>query len=184
MNMAQIQNLLNMQFELSNINSQFLSCINQTQNMQNTNMSLHFNPLLQISNIAFQMLNLGIRLLNFCNQLTNYLPNSNNMKEKTDSVINQLETISNNLSANKIPFYNVVFQDNVTGKSTTLSWQGNITVKEMINRLVIKQGNDFSEMNNYRFIYNNKTINNGEYINKTVDYFFDPYVVPKIIILK
>jgi hypothetical protein len=185
----QIQNLLNMKFELYNIDSQFNTLMNQIQNI-----GIITNIDMQINNISLQILNFGIRLLNLGMKLNNKTNYNYNTKEQIDNIRNQLNNISmnfylndnmnmdinQNFQENEMPSYNVVFEEN--GVRETLSWKGNITIYEMIIKYRIKKIGYFNEgeINRIMFLFNAKNLNDSSNRNKTVNMFFNPREIPKV----
>ena len=165
---VQNQTLLNMKFHLTNLYSLYNNLSNQINNAE------IFNIIIEMYNISFQILNFGIQLLNFGIKYTSIIMKDYNLKEQADNIINQLNNIKFNFEENIKPVYNIVF--NERGLKTTICWRGTITIKEMIEKYLIKKGIDLSEIHSYRFFYKCVNLNDDyEFINKSVGTIFTPY---------
>ena len=133
------------------------------------------------------MLNLGLQ---YSNPMMKY-----NLKYQIDNIINQLNSISFNITNNNIPNmqnmnnfpdmcgnsfsndskkYNILFfrQD---GLRTLICYDGNCTIRDMITKYLIKIGrNDLigKEDKEYDFRFNSENINNNNIKNKKVSEVF------------
>ena len=184
-----LQSLLLMKSQFAMIDSQLNNLISQIQNM-----GIFPNTDMQINNISFQILNFGINMLNLGLQYSNAMMKYN-LKYQIDNIINQLNNISFNITNNNIPNmqnmnnfpdiysnsfsndsvkYNILFfrQD---GLKTLIYYDGNCTIRDMINSYLIKIGrNDLigKEDKEYDFPFNAKNINNNNIKNKKVSEVF------------
>ena len=184
-----LQSLLLMKSQFSMIDSQLNNLITQTQNM-----GILPNTYMQINNISFQILNFGINMLNLGLQYSNPMMKYN-LKYQIDNIINQLNNISFNITNNNIPNmqnmnnfpdiysnsfsndskkYNIIF-NRQDGLRTLIYYDGNCTIRDMINSYLIKIGrNDLigKEDKEYDFCFNSKNINNNNIKNKKVSEVF------------
>ena len=182
-----LQSLLLMKSQFAMIDSQLNNLITQTQNM-----GILPNTYMQINNISFQILNFGINMLNLGLQYSNPMMKYN-LKYQIDNIINQLNNISFNITNNNIPNmqnmnnfpdiysnsfsnekYNILFCRH-DGIKTLICYDGNCTIRDMINSYLIKIGrNDLigKEDKEYDFCFNSKKINNNNIKNKKVSEVF------------
>ena len=182
-----LQSLLLMKSQFSMIDSQLNNLITQTQNM-----GILPNTYMQINNISFQILNFGINMLNLGLQYSNPMMKYN-LKYQIDNIINQLNNISFNITNNNIPNmqnmnnfpdiysnsfsnekYNIVFFRH-DGLRTLICYDGNCTIRDMINSYLIKIGRKDligKEDKEYGFHYNSKNINNDNIGDKKVSEVF------------
>ena len=179
-NNIQMQNLINMKVQLTNLESQYNSLITQAQNI-----GIIPNINILINNISLQFINFAIQLLNI-GLLNNNMMNDNyNIKKQIDDVICKLNFISMNINMNQdinmmnIPrinensiktnnqeptYYNVTFQ-HATWNNSLVVCNRNMTVREMIKIYLIKIGkmefidHDEEELS---FFYNGRRINNNK----------------------
>ena len=165
-----IQNLMNMKYGLTNIESQFNFLLT---NIQNIGINPEIN--IQINNISIQFINFGIQMLNIGTKPNNNISNNFVIKRQIDNIINDLKKISmsipvdniiqeinlisfpkENDQLNSIYKYNVVFEmDN--GITKIICADQNITVDELIKKFLTRIGrNDLFDRDReeFRFIYN------------------------------
>ena len=170
-NILQSLLLMNSQFKI--IESQINNLISQIQNF-----GVIQNSEKQINNISFEILNFGINMLNLGIQNTNPMMKYN-LKEQIDNIINQLNNFSNNFTNNNMMYIpnnsikNFSFLFN--GEPIGIVCDGNKTVKDLINKFLIRIGrNDLinNEDNHLTFLYNAAKINtNGIKTKKLVEIF-------------
>ena len=185
-----LQNLINMKVQLTNLESQFNSLITQVQNI-----GIISNINILINNISLQFINFGIQILNI-GLLNNNMMNADyNIKNQIDDVICKLNFISMNINMNQdinkmiIPrtnensfiinnqeptYYNVAFR-HASWNNTLIVCDGNMTVGEMIKKYLIKIGktefidHDEEEL---RVLYNGGRINIGVEKSKKLSELF------------
>ena len=184
-----IQNLMNMKYDLTNIESQFNFLLT---NIQNIGINPEIN--IQINNISIQFINFGIQMLNIGTKPNNNISNNFVIKRQIDNIINDLKKISmsipvdnidqemnlisfpkENDQINSIFKYNAVFEMDNGAKSIICVGQ-NITVDELIKKFLTKIGrNDLFDRDTeeFRFIYNASVINTREEKLKKLNQIFN-----------
>ena len=195
-----IQNLMNMKYDLTNIESQFNFLLT---NIQNIGINPEIN--IQINNISIQFINFGIQMLNIGTKPNNNISNNFVIKQQIDNIINDLKKISmsipvdninqeinlisfpkENDQLNSVYKYNVVFEmDN--GITKIICVDQNITVDELIKKFLTRIGrNDLFDRDTeeFRFIYNASVINTREEKLKKVNQIFNDNQTQRIYIFK
>ena len=191
-----IQNLMNMKYDLTNIESQFNFLLT---NIQNIGINPEIN--IQINNISIQFINFGIQMLNIGTKPNNNISNNFVIKQQIDNIINDLKKISmsipvdninqeinlisfpkENDQLNSIYKYNVVFEmDN--GITKIICADQNITVDELIKKFLTRIGrNDLFDRDGeeFRFIYNALEINTREEKLKKLHQIFNDSQIQRI----
>lgn len=191
-----IQNLMNMKYDLTNIESQFNFLLT---NIQNIGINPEIN--IQINNISIQFINFGIQMLNIGTKPNNNISNNFVIKKQIDNIINDLKKISmsipvdninqeinlisfpkENDQLNSIYKYNVVFEmDN--GITKIICADQNITVDELIKKFLTRIGrNDLFDRDTeeFRFIYNASVINTREEKLKKLHQIFNDSQIQRI----
>ena len=191
-----IQNLMNMKYGLTNIESQFNFLL---ANIQNIGINPEIN--IQINNISIQFINFGIQMLNIGTKPNNNISNNFVIKQQIDNIINDLKKISmsipvdnidqemnlisfpkENDQINSIFKYNVVFEmDN--GVKSIICVDQNITVDELIKKFLTRIGrNDLFDRDReeFRFIYNALEINTREEKLKKLHQIFNDSQIQRI----
>ena len=184
-NYFQIQNLMNMKQELTNIELQFNSSLAQIQNM-----GIFSSAATQIFNISFQFINFGIGLINIGMQLSNNMFNSFDIKLSINNIIDNLTNISKKIPCNINGVinnqnfdeniqddgfrYNVVIQSS-NGVQTTIVCDKYKTVNYLIKEYLTKIGrNDlFDKDEELFFWYNAKKFNSSENKSKKLYEIFN-----------
>ena len=189
-NMTQLQNLMNMKIQLTNIESQFNLLLSNMQNMGITPVSYA-----NLNDISFQFINFCIQLLNIGIPRNNNIINNINLNQQIDNIINNLNNIKLNnpinmnqninvmnfqnmngnaeMNNNKIK-YNICFTSDL-GLKTLIYCDMDITLDELIKMLLIKIGrNDLfdKEEKEFFFLYNGRIINNKEDKSKKLKKIF------------
>ena len=157
-NNIQPQNLFIMKMKLMNIESQFVSFLNQIQKMP------MFGQDMIISDLSFQFIDFGIELLNLTT-INNNLIFINNIKDKINNIIIKLNTISFNISNNNLMNnsfnnnsfnkhkYNVIIEEE-KGTKIPLVCDDNNTVDEVIKKYLTKIGrNDLFDKDEKEFTF-------------------------------
>ena len=184
-NYFQIQNLMNMKQELTNIELQFNSYLAQIQKM-----GIFPSAATQIFNISFQFINFGIGLINIGMQLSNNMFNSFDIKLSINNIIDNLTNISNKIPCNMVGVinnqnfdeniqddgfrYNVVIKAS-NGLNTAIVCDKYKTVDYLIKEYLTKIGrNDlFDKDEELFFWYNANKFNSSENKSKKLYEIFN-----------
>ena len=147
-----------------------LSFMNNNYGIQINNMGI------EISKFSIQIFNIGMQVSNV-NQNPNYSNEflMNNMMGNMNMMnfnqpLENIEINNNNLYNNNENNFDdsiifIKFENNF-GKKNVININKNATMKELLNRYLIKIGESYGNLDKFTFIYNGKTINQNE--NRTI----------------
>ena len=169
--------------QLKNIGLQLQALGTQIQNTglqlssMNNNYGIQINNMgIEISKFSIQIFNIGMQVSNV-NQNPNYSNEflMNNMMGNMNMMnfnqpLENIEINNNNLyNNNENNFDNSIiftFEFENNGKRTIININENETVKELLNRYLIKIGKSYGNLDKFTFLYNGITINQNE--NRTI----------------